>query len=149
MGWVGFTIYLTLSRLNCLNEHKTGRGPEGVLIGAEWDSQCISLFIVSIVSMCFLPFYKTGRGVGVLLIGVELGSPYISFSLSSRSRDASLQALHTTDKCLRGLAMMGGEGREGCPVCHQLLVKGGGSLLRCRNKGFQVQFQSCRSTRSL
>ena len=26
---------------------------------------------------------------------------------------------------MRGLAMMGGEGREGCPVCHRLLVKGG------------------------
>lgn len=55
-GWVGFTIYLTLSRLNCLNEHKTGRGPEGVLIGVEWDSPYISLFTVSIVSMYFLAF---------------------------------------------------------------------------------------------
>ena len=50
---------------------------------------------------------------------------YLALSLSSRSRDGSLQALHTPDKCVRGLAMMGGEGREGCPVCHQLLVKGG------------------------
>lgn len=50
---------------------------------------------------------------------------YLALSLSSRSRDGGLQALHTSDKCVRGLAMMGGEGREGCPVCHQLLVKGG------------------------
>lgn len=55
-GWVGFTIYLTLSRLNCLNERKTGRGPEGVLIEVEWDLPYISLFIVSTVSMYFLAF---------------------------------------------------------------------------------------------
>ena len=90
---MGFTIYLSLYRLNCLNVFS-------------------SLFI---------------RRAGVLEFSLQglSGVHHISHSLSSRSRDGSLQALHTSDECVRGLAMMGGEGKEGCPVCHQLLVKGG------------------------
>ena len=63
--------------------HKTGRGPEGVLIGVECDSPYISLFTVSIVSMYFLAFNKTGRGLGVLLTGIEWDSQYISLFIVS------------------------------------------------------------------
>ena len=36
--------------------YKTGRGLGVLLIGVEWDSQYISVFIVSTVSMYFLAF---------------------------------------------------------------------------------------------
>lgn len=81
MGWVHHISHSSSSQ--CLNEHKTGRGPDGVLIGVEWDLPYISLFIVLTVSMYFLAFYKTGRGLGVLLIGVEWDSQYISVFIVS------------------------------------------------------------------